>query len=418
MSAQQDIYATGSENRHPMLNKENYVPWSSRLLLYAKSRPNRKLIYNSIINGPYVRQMIPEPSDQNREVPMNETFHEQTDDELTEKELKQVEADDQAIQTILLGLPEDIYAAVDSSRAEGNAIGNNGNQIRCYNYRGLGHLARNCTVRPRRRDVSYLQTQLLIAQKEEQASTSATQTDKAPVYDSNGSAEECLGLILLSLLGKKCMCLTKLEQALGQNQSLYHNLITKKVVNSDSNSFSSTGVDNTDKTKRPQPRSNTKNDRAPFASKSSCNKNKEVEVKEPCRNLLLSKNKKHMSSKCNNVKLAIRNDKSEVVCAMCKKCLITANHDVCVLHVALRTAMAAQAPQVLQTLTTTTIADTVPTPTNSSSQAVNFLNTSQDVDELETQQQNVQHQPVMIAGNVPNAMLNGNTFVNPFATPS
>nr|GEV87074.1 retrovirus-related Pol polyprotein from transposon TNT 1-94 [Tanacetum cinerariifolium] len=45
---------------------------------------------------------------------MNETFHKQTDDEVTEKELKQVEADDQAIQTILLGLPEDIYAAVDN----------------------------------------------------------------------------------------------------------------------------------------------------------------------------------------------------------------------------------------------------------------------------------------------------------------
>ncbi|GKG27939.1 retrovirus-related pol polyprotein from transposon TNT 1-94, partial [Tanacetum coccineum] len=28
-------------------------------------------------------------------------------------------------------------------RAEGNAPGNNGNQIRCYNCRGLGHLARN-----------------------------------------------------------------------------------------------------------------------------------------------------------------------------------------------------------------------------------------------------------------------------------
>ncbi|GJW77945.1 hypothetical protein Tco_0139627 [Tanacetum coccineum] len=95
-----------------MLNKENYVPWSSRLLRYAKSRPNGKLIYNSIINGPYVRRMIPEPGDANREVPVNETFHEQTDDELNE--LKQVEADDQAIQTILLGLPEDIYAAVDS----------------------------------------------------------------------------------------------------------------------------------------------------------------------------------------------------------------------------------------------------------------------------------------------------------------
>ncbi|GKG50489.1 gag-pol polyprotein, partial [Tanacetum coccineum] len=26
------------------------------------------------------------------------------------------------------------------------------NKIRCYNYRGLGHLARNCTARPKRRD--------------------------------------------------------------------------------------------------------------------------------------------------------------------------------------------------------------------------------------------------------------------------
>nr|GEZ34620.1 hypothetical protein [Tanacetum cinerariifolium] len=44
------------------------------------------------------------------------------------------------------------------ARAEGNATGHNGNQIRCYNCRG-------------------------------QASTSGTQTNKAPVYDSDGSAE-------------------------------------------------------------------------------------------------------------------------------------------------------------------------------------------------------------------------------------
>ncbi|GJU81829.1 hypothetical protein Tco_1284194 [Tanacetum coccineum] len=103
MSTQQDIYAAGSENRPPMLNKDNYVPCSSRLLRYAKSRPNGKLIYNSIMNGPYIRRMIPEPGDPDCEVPVNETFHEQTDDELTEKELKQVKANDQAIQTILLG---------------------------------------------------------------------------------------------------------------------------------------------------------------------------------------------------------------------------------------------------------------------------------------------------------------------------
>nr|GFB02525.1 Gag-Pol polyprotein [Tanacetum cinerariifolium] len=53
---------------------------------------------------------------------------------------------------------------VIAARAEGTGIGN---QTRCYNCKGLGHIARNYTARPRRRDVAYLQTQLLIAQKEE-----------------------------------------------------------------------------------------------------------------------------------------------------------------------------------------------------------------------------------------------------------
>nr|GFA37607.1 retrovirus-related Pol polyprotein from transposon TNT 1-94 [Tanacetum cinerariifolium] len=109
-------------------------------------------------------------------------------------------------------------------------------------------------------------------------------------------------------------------------------VITKKVVNFDSNGLSSTGVDNNAKTRRLQPRRNTKNDRVPFTSKSSCSKNKEVEVEEHLRNLLLSKNKKHMSSECNNVKLSTHNVKFKVVCAMCKQCLISVNHDVCLLN--------------------------------------------------------------------------------------
>ncbi|GJV38495.1 zf-CCHC domain-containing protein [Tanacetum coccineum] len=50
-------------------------------------------------NTVYPKSDYQQVGDADRKVPVNETFHEQTDDELTEKELKQVEADDQAIQT-------------------------------------------------------------------------------------------------------------------------------------------------------------------------------------------------------------------------------------------------------------------------------------------------------------------------------
>nr|GFA35813.1 retrovirus-related Pol polyprotein from transposon TNT 1-94 [Tanacetum cinerariifolium] len=67
-----------------------------------------------------------------------------------------------------------------------------------------------------------------------------------------------------------------------------------------------------------------------------------------------------------------------------------------------KTVPPAQEPQVRQSSTaSTTIADTAPIPRNSSSHATNILITSQDVDELN-----------------PNAMVDGNTFVNPFANSS
>ncbi|GJW66107.1 hypothetical protein Tco_0117991 [Tanacetum coccineum] len=101
----------------------------------------------------------------------------------------------------------------------------------CYNCQGEDHLACNCTVKPGKQDVVYLQKHMQIAQKEEariqltqkefnfmadagaceeiervnanctlkdnlqQASTSGTQTDKAPVYDSDESVEQYTELL-------------------------------------------------------------------------------------------------------------------------------------------------------------------------------------------------------------------------------
>nr|GFA83647.1 retrovirus-related Pol polyprotein from transposon TNT 1-94 [Tanacetum cinerariifolium] len=67
-----------------------------------------------------------------------------------------------------------------------------------------------------------------------------------------------------------------------------------------------------------------------------------------------------------------------------------------------RSVLPVQEPQVRQSsMTSTPIADTAPIPTNSSSYATNIPISSQDVDELN-----------------PNAMVDGNTFVNPFANSS
>nr|GFA30774.1 retrovirus-related Pol polyprotein from transposon TNT 1-94 [Tanacetum cinerariifolium] len=73
-------------------------------------------------------------------------------------------------------------------------------------------------------------------------------------------------------------------------------VITKKDVNSDLNGLSSTGVDNT-KTRRPQPRSNT------------------IMIGSPML--------------CNNIKIESQDVISKVLYAMCKKCLISVNHDKC-----------------------------------------------------------------------------------------
>nr|GEY99920.1 hypothetical protein [Tanacetum cinerariifolium] len=589
MSTQQDIYAVGFENRHPKLNKENYVPWSSCLLRYAKSKPNGKLIHNSIINGPYVGRMIPEPGDPNREI----------------------EADDQAIQTILLGLPEDIYAVVDSCettqeiwlhdlraerlaktkdplalmatsnnpynfpmflqdqpssstymqqllpnnniipqpsfnqiymqqpmpnpkditdpttsmnmalalmtkafklnyliptnnnqrissiprnrhiaqpgmnmgqdrqmqmvgcnggnqfgkytraecrelewnpngngnlvaiRAEGNVTGNNGNQIRCYNCRGLGHFSRNYTVRPKRRDAAYLQSQLLIAQKEEagiqlQAKefdlmAAAADLDEIEEVNANyGSAEvhnneffydnEIFNMFtqeeqyteLLEPIPEPHQVPQNAKNVISevssveQNSriaeqhpvnveetrvlydSLYNNLaievekvntflkeaakfvrdfkslakeddeslakhkaleleiqrLLRAVVSQDimpvvqHNSIGDTSnlqteledVKSTTRNRRPLPRNNPKNDKSPSKSKSCLLSNNLKKIEENHRNLQSSSNQRHMSFERNNIKLSIWNAKSEVVCDMCKQCLITINHDVCVIN--------------------------------------------------------------------------------------
>nr|GFC45030.1 hypothetical protein [Tanacetum cinerariifolium] len=85
-----------------------------------------------------------------------------------------------------------------------NAVQNVGNQV-AQNQIGNGHFARDCTVRPRRRDAAYLQTQLLIAQKEE-----AGIQLQAEEYDLMAAAAD---LDEIEKVNANCILMANLEQA-------------------------------------------------------------------------------------------------------------------------------------------------------------------------------------------------------------
>nr|GFC37727.1 hypothetical protein [Tanacetum cinerariifolium] len=75
-----------------------------------------------------------------------------------------------------------------AARAEGNTAGPNGNQIRCYNYRGVEEYDLMAAVADLD-EIEEVNANCILMANLQQASTSGTQTDSAPVYDTDRSAE-------------------------------------------------------------------------------------------------------------------------------------------------------------------------------------------------------------------------------------
>nr|GEX29643.1 hypothetical protein [Tanacetum cinerariifolium] len=73
--------------------------------------------------------------------------------------------------------------------AKGNAAGQNGNQIRCYNCRGVEEYDLMAAV-ANLDEIKKVNASCILMANLQQASTSGTQTDSAPVHDTDGSAEE------------------------------------------------------------------------------------------------------------------------------------------------------------------------------------------------------------------------------------
>ncbi|GKC57332.1 retrovirus-related pol polyprotein from transposon TNT 1-94 [Tanacetum coccineum] len=110
-SHQQVIADVGSETRLPMLEKGSYVSWASRFknMLLAKKEQGIRVI-DSIENGSFKLTEITDlTSLTDASKTRNQTYADFTGEEL------RYEADINAMNWILLGIPNDIYNSVDAS---------------------------------------------------------------------------------------------------------------------------------------------------------------------------------------------------------------------------------------------------------------------------------------------------------------
>ncbi|GJU03085.1 hypothetical protein Tco_1113423 [Tanacetum coccineum] len=60
----ENVIVAGANNCPPMLDKTQYSSWESRMLLYIKGKEHGKLLYDSVINGPFKYGTVTVPGTQ------------------------------------------------------------------------------------------------------------------------------------------------------------------------------------------------------------------------------------------------------------------------------------------------------------------------------------------------------------------
>ncbi|GJW75929.1 hypothetical protein Tco_0135299 [Tanacetum coccineum] len=109
-SNQQTLADSGANERPPMLEKGNYIPWESQFRRFLDNKlEDGERMWNSIQNGPYQRPMVVDPI--HPTVPMLEPLS-----KMTKGNKKQYIADVRVMNYLLQAIPNDIYNSVDACK--------------------------------------------------------------------------------------------------------------------------------------------------------------------------------------------------------------------------------------------------------------------------------------------------------------
>ncbi|GJU64416.1 retrovirus-related pol polyprotein from transposon TNT 1-94 [Tanacetum coccineum] len=102
----ENMILSDADNRPPMLDKDLYDSWKSRMELYMQNREHRRMILELVEHGPLIWPTVEE----------NNVIRTKKYAELSAAEKIQADCDMKATNIILQGLPTDIYSLVNHHR--------------------------------------------------------------------------------------------------------------------------------------------------------------------------------------------------------------------------------------------------------------------------------------------------------------
>jgi len=117
LSSQQSIHEAGSLDRPPMLTLGNYDQWLIRFFRFCDlKKPHGKFLKKVIMEGPFQMPTTVTPAYPEANPPRDVVTNIATISDLTGDELLHFEADELAMQYILLGLPNPILRSVEAQK--------------------------------------------------------------------------------------------------------------------------------------------------------------------------------------------------------------------------------------------------------------------------------------------------------------
>nr|GFA43242.1 hypothetical protein [Tanacetum cinerariifolium] len=134
----------GADNHPPMLEKDMYDSWKSRMELYMMNRQHGLMILESIENGPLIWLTI-------------------EDNGVTRPRKYSELAPAEAIQTDCDAKQQISFSKTYTSGTSGSNFGKQQSVI-CYNYNWEGHMSKQCTKAKRKTNDSWFKDKMLLVQ--------------------------------------------------------------------------------------------------------------------------------------------------------------------------------------------------------------------------------------------------------------